>query len=459
MPQFFDLARLQHRIDSDSRIPLQQLRARDSAIGRSLANRPPVQQLMQWLDHCEQEEKLSDNHQHLEAWVIALLILIAALLGISAMGGLLLSNADRPINVLVFLALFVGLQGLLLLATLISAFVPFNTQKLHGPTALFNPATLAFKRLLKSLSHTLPWQRLPTLTRLALLRWGQLFGLAFNIALLTSFWFILLFSDRSFAWSSTLTIEPHALQQSLQVLSLPWSWLVECATIDLDTLHATRYQSLQGQYSEMQIVAMRRWWPFLFCALITYGLLPRLVLWGLFHFLFKRQLNRSLLTYPGVAMVLQRINSPLIITQGVDREHPPAPIDSTLANLPTELPNADYIISWCGALDNPKGLNRFELRESPTIESAGIDLASDKKLLELLNQQSTLTIVIAVKSWEPPLAELQDFIEAINHDQQLSLLLVPLPTRKINNDEWRDWQHFCERNMTRPVSLISGDSP
>ena len=88
--------------------------------------------------------------------------------------------------------------------------------------------------------------------------------------------------------------------------------------------------------------------------------------------------------------------------------------------------------------------------------NAGLDLRKDKQVISSHQQQSE-SLIIAVKSWEPPLAELKDFIVEINNGGQIYLLLIPLKQRHISAHELSDWQHFVQQQLQLPVQLIRGE--
>lgn len=453
IPRFFDLARLKQQIDSDSEVPLRELHKRDSDIARLIAEKGAIARLLAWLKHLEARDSV-DHHP--EGFIIFWLIVVGFVAGVLSMSGVLFASKQQPVNILLFVGLFVGVQLLLLIISVASAFFPFEQNRLASPLTLLNPAALLLKRSLKQLSSTMPWDSIPQLTRLALLRWSQVLGVAFNLSLLGTLVVVLAISDRSFGWSSTLNISNSALLGVLETISLPWSWYADSARVSALLINATRFQSLQTQFDSIQVEAMRDWWPFLFASIVCYGLLPRLLLMIIFQIMLKRGIRQTFLHYPGAALVVDRLSAPFVSTHEQPSHY--QKVGAAAPGRQSPLPQGLEItlVNWAGAMDNAeKQLSRLGINFN-TIVDAGLDLQKDKKVISSLRQQAR-PLMIAIKSWEPPLAELEDFLSAINSGGQVYLLLMPLQQRPISTHELSDWQHFV-KGLLFPVLLVRGDA-
>jgi len=452
-PRFFDLARLKQQIDADNAIPLDELHKRDSEIGGLISEQGAMARLLCWLGHLDPES--SENH-HPEGFIIFWLLVLGFLSGVLAMSGVLFASKQQPVNILLFLALFVGVQLLLVVISAVAAFFPFDRGRLTSPLAYLNPAVLLLKRSLKKLSSTMPWESIPQLTRIAVMRWGQVLGVAFNLALLATLLVVLAISDRSFGWSSTLNVSESALLGLLETISLPWSWFADNARVSAEMVANTRFQSLQNTFDSSEVEAMRHWWPFLFASIAFYGLLPRLFLLIIFRALLKRGVQRTFLQYPGTALVLSRLDSPVVTTHDRPEEHRMA--NAADITIQTSLPTGQgfTVVNWAGALDSDDyRLDQLGIKVSSVV-NAGLDLRLDKQVIGSHGQHSE-SLIVAVKSWEPPLAELKDFLVEISNGGQVYLLLLPLKQRLISAHELSDWQHFVSQILQLPVQLLRGD--
>ena len=138
-PRFFDLSRLKRQLDADGELSLRQLRQRDAKLRQEISTIRPVPQLLNWLWLLESKQSSrSRPHsvEHLEGVLAFALVAVGFVLGVLSMTGVLFANQQQPVNILVFLALFVGLQLALVMVTLIGAFLPLNTTLLQSPLAL-----------------------------------------------------------------------------------------------------------------------------------------------------------------------------------------------------------------------------------------------------------------------------------------------------------------------------------
>ncbi|MGQ9425835.1 DUF2868 domain-containing protein [Gilvimarinus sp. F26214L] len=439
-----DLLRLDRQLRRDQDLSLRELQERDRRIGATLPSASPKRCLKTWLSATGEAaggERLAGIEMSVGFWMG----LLGLLLGFFAMSGLLLVDRQQPVNVLLFLAVFIGSQWLLLLLTVLVVVAFTLNPQMHLPLEALNPARWMFTRHLRRLAGDIRREQFTPVLRLALLTWGQLFGVLFNAGALIALLLILMVVDRSFGWSSTLNVSSEGLYRLMDLLAAPWSWELPGATVDADVVAATRYQSLQTIFSADQVAAMRAWWPFLFACIAFYGLLPRVLLWIGFYVAYRRRLLDSFVNYPGARLVVQRMTSPLVHTRGQNHEGALDSGDALVSRqgLPAGKPRT--VVNWSGALSGNARtlLPRLGLPETGT-ESAGLGLGEDQRLLNRINQQQQ-DVVILVKSWEPPLGELGDFLRGISPKLDCYLLLLPLGDRGVKPDELADWQQFARQ--------------
>lgn len=448
------LLRLDRQLRRDQNESMRHLQERDRAIGAGLEGRSAQSKLLSWLEAVAEEKPHSARA--VESILPPALAALGCLFGISAMGGLLLVDQQRPVNVLVFLGLFVGLQLLLLLLTLAASLLPSLRGEMSNNSGHFNIIHWLVRRGYGRLRDELRPDQFAPLLRWRMLSLGQLFGLCFNAGALLALLSILLVMDRSFGWSSTLNLSSRSLYQLLNGLSAPWSWIWPAAGVDMSLVESTRYQSLQQHFSSGQVQAMRMWWPFLCAAIISYGLLPRLLLWIVFQWVYKRQLRLAFINYPGARLVLGRMDSPLVHTQASGHEQAEAPADTSM--LRRSLPQGELtLVNWAGALSADSDVQQWR-QEDHELHSAGIHLEEDAALLDQINQYGH-DVMIVVKSWEPPLSELGDFLRGISPKLNCYLYLQPLAGQNIKADALTDWQHFTRQGHHPRLLLIVADAP
>lgn len=444
------LLRLDQQLRRDQSQSLRSLQERDRAIGASRTERSIQGRLLAWLNAVA-------NGQHrssIESALPLALMLAGLLAGIMAMSSLLLVDQQRPVNILVFLAIFVGLQWLLLLLTLIASLL----LSLRDSSSLFggslNIIHWLAQRSYRRLAQELRPDQFQPLLRWLMLSLGQMFAVCFNVGALLALFMILLVMDRSFGWSSTLDISTAGLHQLLHVLSAPWSWFWPAAGVNMDLVESTRYQSLQVQFATEQVRAMRAWWPFLCACLLIYGLLPRLLLWVTFHCIYRWRLRLTFINYPGARLVLGRMDSPLVHTQASGHEQAETMADSR--TLRRSLPEGkQVVVDWSGALAAQADDQRGRFPQAEPI-AAGIHLNEDAALLERINRQGE-DVLVLVKSWEPPLGELGDFLRGISPKLNCYLYLLSLPGQGIKAEALADWQHFARQGHHPRLVIVATD--
>lgn len=455
-----DLARLDRQIRRDQDAPLRQLQERDRRIGAQVQHVSSRGKLRAWLDATAPKDELQQLGG-VEVSVGFWLGLIGLVLGFTAMSGLLMVDQQRPVNVLLLLSIFVGAQWLLLLATLLMGLMLAIHHQPHLPFEGLNPARWLFRRAFNQLGEQVRHEQFTPVLRLALLTWGQMFGVFFNLGALASLLVILLIVDRSFGWSSTLNISNDGLHTVLHWLALPWAEWLPQATVDAELVAATRYQSLQTEFGSAQVVAMRQWWPFLFVCIAFYGLLPRFLLCLLFYLVYRRTLIQTFVNYPAARMTLERMTSPLVDTRGHDHETALDSSSDTVVRRALPAKRKRMLIAWSGALrtDSRPMVNALGMGEEDATP-AGIDLRDDQELLKTINQARS-DVLILVKSWEPPLGELGDFLRGISPKLDCYLVLLPLPGRGIKPEELADWQQFARQKHHPRMVLVaaSEDKP
>jgi hypothetical protein len=180
------------------------------------------------------------------------------------------------------------------------------------------------------------------------------------------------------------------------------------------------------------------WWPFLVASVVVYGLLPRLMLLGIGSWRFRATLNRALTGAHGVEEVLDRLTTESISTQAVQAEEP-EPKDAVSGGRLGELiPAGQYWVVNYGGVEAGLEQVRQHLAGYRGVESIGLELAGgtvglevDAALIEkIATWEGEPGVVVLVKSWEPPMLEVLDFMgelrRRLGKGRRLVVLLVGL---------------------------------
>jgi len=252
--------------------------------------------------------QVMEQSYHVLAW---LAMVVGLLLGFGAGRGALLAPAERPINLWIFLASLVFLQILLVVAVL-----AFSTiARLRGTAWI---GTLG--RLMRGLYRWAVSKRLPGITFFGSMpetakveQWiclslTQRFAIAFNGGVLAAFLGLLFFSELQFSWSTTPQgFDPVLLETIVRALAAPWSWAApESWVPSAAYIAGTRWDMLAGHFHDPGVDG-RGWWPFLFLSLLTWGLLPRVLLYAWMRHKLRRTLATLGWNHRGYQSLFERL--------------------------------------------------------------------------------------------------------------------------------------------------------
>jgi hypothetical protein len=434
-----------HQRDEGS--PDAELRRRDRRIGRRLAplGDRRVAKLVAWERAVRSDESAGaapspsppaqeqpPSRGTTEALRLAALALAAAgfVIGALATAGALSYQPRGRINAVAVLALLVGLPWLFLGLALLNAlpsrlrrFVPWIGSEPEGG-GLLQPARWALRALPQSTRERLDaawgrgqaWQRVTApLRRWLLLSISQGAGVAFQLGALAATLALVVFTDLSFGWSTTLEVDARGVQRLTDALSLPWARLWPEARPSLELVEATRFFRIAGGPNPaVPLETYGGWWPFLVMTLAVYGLLPRVIFFAVARGRLQRALRRAFLEAPGSARALDRIDSPLLETTA-DHE---ANAAGDAAGPPREaadvpLPARAVVVSWAEAC---AAIGAAQLACTPVASFDAGGLCSPAQDTQVARRaaatalENGVPIVLAVRGFEPPLAEVFDFL-------------------------------------------------
>ena len=148
----------------------------------------------------------------------------------------------------------------------------------------------------------------------------QISGVAFNLGVLGAILVKVAITDLAFGWQSTIQISSQFVATFVQVVALPWSWLLGPSTYpDLAQIEGSRMILKEGMY-HLASSDLASWWPFLFLAVFCYCLLPRILLLGVGFVGCKRALFRVSFQRTDYNQLLHRLQTPRLETGSRNRE-------------------------------------------------------------------------------------------------------------------------------------------
>lgn len=438
-PDLRDIYRLADQLERDREQTLDELKRRDHAIAADYPDGGDRGLLLHWLDRVS---PAGDQAGHEGSAVLYLSRLVCLLLGFGAMAGFLLGSARGLVNVLILLGVFVVLQ---VLASLGATVTLLRTAAGRVPAAL--PASPLRWVARRSLPDGRYLREAGGVLRLLFLRFGQEWGALFTLGALLAFVLLPALSDFSFVWGSTFPLGEGVMQGLIDCLARPWSTLLSGATVPPEVVANSRYHPALVNLDRPGIEGMRGWWGFLFMCLLCYALLPRVLLWLAARWVAPRLLCRTFLGYPGADLVLSRMRQPLVRTQaravregdgnGVSVVAAPShdvPVDGKL-----------LLLDWGDALAGEAPSDFEELLAVAADNSVVIGrgtLEDDRRRLRERAGGDYDHLLVVVKSWEPPMAELADLLDNLRDIPRCTLYLLPLPGKAVPHRKVEDWRAF-----------------
>ena len=439
-PALSDLYRLAEQLELDQSVPVQVARERDHAIAGECDGESDVGRLQHWLASVSARrmgQGVDKDPWLSEASAAALGRVLALFFGFSSMAAFLLTSGRGLVNVFMFLLLFVFVQ---LLLCAVAAWVMARTVGGREPVVLpVNPARALVARAFPDRRYLREAQ---SVLRLVFLRYGQELGAIFTLGAVSAFFVVLALSDFTFVWGSTFQLSDSLVEEMTAWMAAPWSAWLPQATVSGDLIFASRFHPALTSLSPVNIEDMRGWWPFLILSMVTYGLLPRLLLWLLSKFFYGRQMRAAFVRLPGSERVLARMKAPLVKTQGEGAGAYLPEAESGRAVIDRRL----LLLNWANVLAPVDIASFAEFAAVPegNIVNAGLGSLSDE--MEQLGSRLAKPvehILVAVKSWEPPMADLADFLGNFARVPRCTLFLVPLPHKSVSTTRLGDWQLFA----------------
>jgi hypothetical protein len=247
----------------------------------------------------------------------------------------------------------------------------------------------------------------------------QILALSFSVGSLLLYLLLLLGTDITFVWRSTL-LTPDDLLPTLQVIALPWSFWPE-AQASLALIEQTQDFRLESQGMAQPAVGL--WWQYILAAQLFYNLVPRSLMLLVARHKYLTRLQRGSAQQASA----KRSESAALVSDNFP-----------LANLVSAAATPYTLLDWANA---PAACHeQIQKQLGAAAASHHIDPLSQADESQWEKSQS---LVVLVKSWEPPLAELADKLNSIENSADKLILPMdwnaagvrqPTPTHL---EEWR----------------------
>ncbi len=411
-----------------------------------------------WLEHLDRVGRPgAEQHRHsdpddglLRRWqqVTAVFCLLGVVLGAVTMAGLLFYEGSQRINLTLLLA-FAALQCLLAIITMIQS------------VAHWQP----WRRLLKRIRLRSEPSPLNSLAPVLMARAAHAGGACFGLAAVATLLMLVVLEDLAFGWSTTLDTGADRYHSLLSTIAWPWHQLWPAAVPDLSLVEATRYFRAGTDITLTDPGRWGDWWPFVMMAWLFYVVLPRLLGLGIAQWQLLTGARRALANHPGMVALEYRLETPTVDTGNDRHDAEDSPDEHTAAQCQS-LPESQVLIYWSGANDPelPDSLTAGHLLTG--LAGGQHSLAEDQQTIdecaELLNQHKKPAVTLVTRAWEPPIAELEDFIRQARQDwpKKTRLALLPLasdPSQLTSPKQLGQWLRFVERLNDSQVCVCQAD--
>ncbi len=452
--KFSQLINLEIQLLKDAEADPLEIRLRDREIGRKLhdSGSSITGLFLHWLklaggENARKPGDMYNTGMHLLAYI---LFFSGLATGLSAGSAVLHFDGTQPVNIVNFLALFLGVQFLTYLLFLLNC-LPERIKKtlpflgdfydfLRQIALLISQSSsrildrigaeqthLFFERLQRiRLRHKLYLN----IEKWLLIRLSQTFSLAFNLGALLICLYLIVFSDLAFAWNTTLDLPDKSFHRLTTMVSQPWHKIMPEAVPDLALVEKTRFSRLEGTYLNApknkraaDLNSPGDWWPFLILALFFYGFLPRLIIYCFSLWRFHANLQKVSLKTVHFAALYERLIMPLVQTragssENIDSQSRKLKDDSTVANKAAA--EVCKIILWGEPqlpVDQIQALvyKRFGCENYTTLEAGTFESRKDDLTLQQLAKVTGKNelVLILVESWETPGKAIYHFVQRL----------------------------------------------
>ncbi len=270
--------------------------------------------------------------------MVYLMIILGGIAGLMTIYSFLAYHGTHPINVMVFIALFVILQIVLVLGGLLvlvkrlisfkyvgkgygtSAFVSLMSAFVFNgiPQVLKKIKANIFIRAVDSIEYLIKFNQGNKREFAPFLFWPfyiltSIFAFGFLAGALAGTFFKVVVSDMAFGWQSTLVTGSQTVYNAVSAIAFPWSMLIPegFAHPSFEQIEGSRIVLKDG----IQALASQdlvSWWPFLCMGIICYALIPRglLIICGMISQYY--QLNRFDVERPRFNQLILRMQSPVL---------------------------------------------------------------------------------------------------------------------------------------------------
>jgi ABC-type cobalt transport system substrate-binding protein len=260
------------------------------------------------------------------------------------------------------------------------------------------------------------------------------------------------FTDLAFRWSTTLEVDPQAVTRIVHAIAWPWHALVPSAVPSAALIEESQFFRLDNG-GVVSARALGAWWPFTLLTIVTYGLLPRLVLLVVSVMRLRAAERALLLDDRRVTALVDRMASAAVETAAAEHAEAAAAPSAEAADYHEATGRARAIV-WegCVSADQARAhaRKRLGLDLVALVEAGGSrTLGADRQALDSIGSTEPGTVVVFTPAWEPPLLELLDFLAELRRrvGPEHSIVVAPIGdgAREVTAVEHETWARAIGR--------------
>ena len=426
--------------------------------------------LLSWLKFRKDEKGLpvlpGTVFSSLYKCMVYIMIFSGVVTGISMVYSFLAYHGTRPVNVTSFTALFIVLQIIFILLTLIllikkrvKSYNSYADSIVHKfvsflffnvlPGIIQKTRGFIFNQRIEDMEYFISFMRMKTKEYKHLFFWPffiltSLFSLSFSAGVLGGIFFRVVVSDMAFGWQSTLMASSDSVHDLVSFMALPWSWFIPeaLAIPSLEQIEGSRIILKQGIYA-LTTEDLVSWWPFLCFGVLFYAIIPRIV-FIIVGSLFQQQALKNFnFTNPDFRLLILRMKSPVFsfdaqenaVNQGIEHNFVKSESKTDFFTSKQNVPagKALLLVSksvYCTETIQTvvKGIEKHLFLDVKETIGINFDFDHDADAVTRISNSDADQVILIHEVWQPPIRELLYYIvkikEMVPEDMPLYILLT-----------------------------------